>query len=678
MGIVSDNGNLTGDFMGSESTKDWPGCLFFPGREREQINQVCRKYFDPVMAFIAGIDLAGTIVFINREGLRVLGIEEGEVLGEHFINCFTAGKSRGNMNILFDELLGSRESQEVSKEFELKTPDGLDRVLRAGIRNIHDVNGNTLGIILTGTDLTAEKEESQQLSDSRNEAEENNLAKSEFLARVAHEVRTPLNAIMGFTEQLSQTNLDERQAEYLNIIDKSAEHLLSLINDVLVLSKVEAGGMNFDESPFKLDYTLKYLEESLSQRARDKKLSLKFEMDEQLNMVLIGDTLRLRQILINFLNNAIKFTNQGKVSLKCMLQAETENKVQIRFEVSDTGIGINPKNLEVIFEEFKQADSNIAKRYGGTGLGLTICKKLIEMQNGSLAVTSREGSGTTFTITLPFVKGKSSDIIPHDLGSIESDRLKGRSVLLVDDDSVNRLLGKTILEKLGCDFEIVSNGQEAIDNLDREDFDVVLLDIHLPDINGIEVAKYLRKKKNNSTSRIIAVTAAVVQKDIKVFFQEGIDDVLLKPFKEVMLYNKICKVLGYHVDSESRQETKIILREYQEPQAFDLSELKSMAGGDRNFVNQMLLTFISNTENSIVLLEKFLEERNWKQLGETAHKILPSYRHLVVRSVLDKLVVLKTRTIINPDFESVPRLVEAIISEMKDLIADLKKEIQNG
>jgi CheY-like chemotaxis protein/anti-sigma regulatory factor (Ser/Thr protein kinase) len=444
-----------------------------------------------------------------------------------------------------------------------------------------------------------------------------------------------------------------------------------------VLSRVEAGEMNFDESPFKLDYTLRYLEESLSQRAMNKNLNLEIEMDDRLDMVLIGDTLRLRQILMNFLSNAIKFTNQGKVGLKCTLQAETENKVQIRFEVSDTGIGIDSKKLDVIFEEFKQADSNIAKRYGGTGLGLTICKKLIDIQNGSLAVTSREGAGTTFTFTLPFVKGKHIDSIPHDLGAIETDRLKGHSILLVDDDSVNRLLGKTILEKLGCEYEIVSSGQEAIQKIDGEDFDVILLDIHLPDISGLEVAKYLRKKRKYKKTKIIAVTAAVVQKDIKVFFREGIDDVLLKPFKEIMLYNKICNILGLDVDSETQQETKIILQEYEEPRAFDLSELTSMAGGDRIFINQMLLTFISNTENSIILMEKFLAAKDWQQLGETAHKILPSYRHLAVNSVVDKLVELKSRTLLDPDFDMVPGQVEAIIAEMKDLITDLKKEIQN-
>jgi PAS domain S-box-containing protein len=664
--------------MRTEHLSELPGSLFIPGGEREEIQEICRVYYDPVRAFIAGIDLAGSVLFINAEGLRILEAEEGKVLGEHFIHRFTTGSRQSKLSILFDDLLRNRDVQESNQEIELKTPDGQTRVLRAGIRNIHDEKGNPVGIILSGTDLTAEKEESQSLTNSRNEAEELNIAKSEFLARVAHEVRTPLNAIMGFTEQLLQTSLDERQSEYLNIIDKSSEHLLSLINDVLVLSKVEAGELNFDESPFKLDYTLKYLEETLGQRAADKNLILDFDMDERLNMVLIGDTLRLRQILINFLSNAIKFTNQGRISLKCSLQAETEKKVQVRFEVSDTGIGIDPENLDVIFEEFKQADSNIAKRYGGTGLGLTICKNLIEMQNGSLAVTSKEGSGTTFTFTLPFTRGAKSDIVPHDLGSIDSDRLKDRSVLLVDDDSVNRLLGKTILEKLECDYEIAGTGKEAIEKLDQDDFDVVLLDIHLPDINGVEIARYLRREKNNSISKIIAVTAAVVQKDIKSLYREGIDDVLLKPFKEVLLYNKICNVLGFKVEAETQQETKIILREYKEPKAFDLSELKKMAGGDIDFVNQMLLTFISNTENSIILMEKFMNEGEWEQLGETAHKILPSFRHLVVKSVVDKLVDLKAKTIIKPDPEAVPELVEKIISEMKDLIDELKKEIRNS
>jgi CheY-like chemotaxis protein len=406
-----------------------------------------------------------------------------------------------------------------------------------------------------------------------------------------------------------------------------------------------------------------------------KNLRFTYHIDEKLNdMVLLGDAFRLRQILINMLSNAIKFTTQGYVELRSFIKTEVDDTVWVRFDVIDTGIGISPDKIDTVFEEFKQASSAITMRYGGTGLGLTICKKLIELQRGSLSVASQEGIGTTFTFSIPYKRGKETDIVPPDFGTVDSEKLRNRHVLLADDDSVNRLLGKTILEKFNCRYDIANSGEEAIEKLKQEAYDIILLDIHMPDVNGLEVAKFLRRKKGDESTKIIAVTAAFMQHDVKEFYKVGINDFLIKPFKEVNLFNKMCDVLKIKTVSKKRQKTEIILEEYRQPKPYNLKELEKMAGQDKDFVSKMLLTFIDNAENTILLLPKLLKAKDWEQIGETAHKILPSYRHLEVNGIVSKLVELKNKTLIKPDHEAVPSLVESTLEEMKSLVSELKQE----
>ncbi|NJM14672.1 MAG: hypothetical protein HC896_04180 [Bacteroidales bacterium] len=284
-------------------------------------------------------------------------------------------------------------------------------------KNVH------AGIAIT-QNITEDRHTKRKLKRSKDEAEEANRAKSEFLARVSHEIRTPLNAILGFAEQLQQTSLNSKQQEYIKIIDKSSEHLLSLINDILVLSKIEARQINFDKNAFKIVNTVKYVFNTLKAKAREKRLQFTYSIDSRLDVVLLGDTFRLRQILINLLNNAIKFTQAGYVELKCLLKEETGDELTVRFDVIDTGIGISADKIETVFDQFKQADSSITKKYGGTGLGLTICKNLIHMQNGTLSVSSQQGIGSTFSFALPYKKGKDKELPSNQMGEIDAVKTK--------------------------------------------------------------------------------------------------------------------------------------------------------------------------------------------------------------------------------------------------------------
>lgn len=538
--------------------------------------------------------------------------------------------------------------------------------------------GNTESGIAITQNITNDLRTQRKLKKAKEEAEKANQAKSEFLAHVSHEIRTPLNAIVGFAEQLAQTELNLQQHEFVKIIDKSSQHLHSLINDLLILSKIEAREMNFDQTPFKLKQVVEYVFDALGTRAGEKGLDFNFTIDPKINKVIIGDSFRLRQILINMLSNAIKFTSEGGVELRCKLQHDDGTRLLITFEISDTGIGIAPEHLSTIFDQFKQSDTTITKRYGGTGLGLTICKKLIELQQGTLSVESEPAMGSTFTFTLPYLKGKKSDLTALKTVQIDPEVLRNKTILLVDDDSVNRLLALTILEKFNCLVEVADGGKKAIELLRNKAFDVVLLDIHMPGVSGIDVARYLRKDLNNQSTRIIAVTAAVMSHELKTYQQAGINDFLIKPFKEINLFNKICEMLHVELPEQKLVKKKKSLPSFSsENLPYDLSELKSIADGKQQFINNMLTTFIENSRQAVAEMEHLLKEKKYSQLGETAHKILPSYRHLKVRKIVPLLTQIKEQTLIAPNYDQLPQLVEQSNIEIQKLLKILENEVSS-
>ncbi len=606
--------------------------------------------------------------FVLAEGIEMknIGLSRDD-FKDRLLSEVSNNKIRGIWTSLFESVLNG---EIVSREYKVDNYNYLIRVspLRDGNNAIH----SGLAVV---RNITGEKLSEKILKKYKEEAVRSGKAKIQFLARVSHEIRTPLNAIMGFTEQLLQTKLSGKQREYVGIIDNSSELLLSLVNDILVMSKIEANQLRFEKSPFRLSSKVNYIHSAIALKAKQKKLEFDCEIDKRLERVIKGDSFRLEQILMNMLTNAVKFTNRGKVKLICSLYDETPEKILIKFEVTDTGIGITDKYLKDIFKHYRQSSSDSEKKNEGIGLGLAICKYLIEMQDGSLSVSSQRGVGTTFSFIIPYQKGQEEDISSFDPDTIDPGKLKDRRVLLVEDDSVNMLLARTILAKFSCSCDIAINGKQALEKLDSEKYDIILLDIHLPDINGVEVAKYLREHKKDSESRIIALTAEALKDDILKYEEAGIDDLMIKPFRESYLYSKMCEVLLLSEKSSFKPKTEIILKNELTPKPYDLFELKKMADNDSEFVNQTLEIFIENSENAVRSLRQFLKNKDWKQLGETAHRMLPSYRHLEVDAVIPKLVEIKTKTLIHNDNRKISKLVEETITEIENLIVDLKKEI---
>jgi len=382
-------------------------------------------------------------------------------------------------------------------------------------------------------------------------AEDAVKAKQQFLSNMSHEIRTPMNAIIGFTKVLSKTNLSEKQKEYLQAIKVSGDTLIVLINDILDLAKVDAGKMTFEQTPFKMATSLSTMLHLFETKIQEKNLELVTEYDNKIPEILLGDHVRLHQIFLNLVSNALKFTSKGKITVRVQMINEDEKQAIIEFAVTDTGIGIAENKISTIFENFEQASDSTSKLFGGTGLGLAIAKQLVEGQNGEIRVKSKIEEGSTFSFTLPFLKTKikiDNDIFREET-EIADVEVKNIKILVVEDMALNQLLMKTLLDDFGFEFDIVSNGKRAIEKLAQRDnsgannvYDVILMDLQMPEMNGFEATEYIRKKMNSNIP-IIALTADVTTVDLEKCKAVGMNDYLSKPVDEKLLYRKIVDLL---------------------------------------------------------------------------------------------------------------------------------------
>lgn len=388
--------------------------------------------------------------------------------------------------------------------------------------------------------LIQAKESAEQ---ARTIAEDAMQSKQTFLSNMSHEIRTPMTAIIGFSKLVLKTDLTEKQKEYITAIKTSSDALLVLINDILDLAKVDAGKMTFDLFPFNLKSSISIMLHLFDIKFQEKNLKLVTEFDHAIPELLLGDAVRLNQIMLNLLSNAIKFTPEGEISVKIRLKNEDNDKVNIEFSVTDTGIGIPENMLATIFENFEQATTSTARLFGGTGLGLAIVKKLVEKQGGVIEVKSKIGEGSTFSFALNFQKSKAKTLLTTGFTAIELDKdIRNLKVLVVEDVPLNQLLMKIIIDDYGFEREIADNGKMAIEILGAKSFDIILMDLQMPEMNGYETTEVIRKKLNSNIP-IIALTADVTENDLAQCKAVGMNDHIAKPIDEKLLYNKIIELV---------------------------------------------------------------------------------------------------------------------------------------
>jgi signal transduction histidine kinase/CheY-like chemotaxis protein/HPt (histidine-containing phosphotransfer) domain-containing protein len=516
------------------------------------------------------------------------------------------------------------------------------------------------------------------LRNAKTQAE--NLAKTResFLANMSHEIRTPMNAIAGFTSQVLQTKLTATQNEQLGIVKKSADHLLRIINDILDYSKIQSGKFSFDAVGFGTAGIISEVATLLKPSANQKQLELKYQVSSSVPEVLKGDPMRLRQILLNIVGNAIKFTETGSITIKAAAIPQENNICAVQITVDDTGVGISAENIRKIFDEFEQADNNVARKYGGTGLGLTITRKLVELQNGTIDISSTPGHGTKINIIIPYAIGTPADIEADTPKVITSGRLDDVNALVADDEIYNRLLIETVLKKWGVNVTLVTNGEEAVNEVKKNNYDIVLMDLRMPVLSGIEATKKIKQLKNTKKAAIpiIALTATTQKTDVEECLQAGMVKVISKPFNEAELFVLIQQLL--QPDAAPVIEHTISTNAapaVPNGKRFDLEELKHLSNGDTAFVTEMVNVFITTTQEGLQNMDIALAAQEWDNLADYAHKIVPPCRHLKANTLLKLLKTIELQIRDEGKTEGLETLVAQAKQEAEEIIELLREEL---
>jgi PAS domain S-box-containing protein len=476
---------------------------------------------------MARYDVEGSLTQVEPRFAEIFGMNQSDMIGLHATDLSGGLDSSENAKIQFYltsnvfESPYSRPGQEMMWLLCTTAP-------------LYDDAGCVEGGVIVVFDITARKKLEQEMIEARKAAEAGLELRKTILANVSHELRTPVNAIVGMSALLASTELNEQQREYLKTMRFSSDGLLVLIDDLLDVSRIEAGKVELEEMEFSMRENFSELTKSLRLRAEEKGLLFDWKMDEKISPRLMGDIHRLNQIITNLIGNAIKFTPKGKVILDITQVSETDDTQEIRFSVIDTGIGIASERQAAVFHAFAQEDSSTTRKYGGTGLGLSISKRIVEMMGGQLILNSEKNVGTTFSFEIKLKKAKAE----AQAAMAFNPDLKGAYILLVEDNKVNQFLANALLNSWKARVDISEDGQDAIDRLKEKEYDLVLMDLQMPIMDGFEATEYIREVLNSKVP-IIGLSANALNGERERSLERGMDDYVSKPFQPEMLYEKI-------------------------------------------------------------------------------------------------------------------------------------------
>lgn len=609
------------------------------------------------------IDYDGKIRYHNSSVKDTLGYTAKSLIGKNLLD-FLLPSSHHEFNSIFAKI--KRKRYHKAAEFQFLCKDGSYKYLELNSINLKQ-NEKIDGLILDCRDITQRKKDAEELHRAQK-------AKEQFLANISHEIRTPINGIAGMATLLGQRPNENDQAIYLNAIKSAADNLKVIINDILDLASIESGKLKFEQIGFNINDLLQSLIVTFNHQAQAKKINLSYELEEGASHIFLGDPVRLTQILTNLISNAIKFTPSGYVKVKCGLTKREKKNYYLKFEVTDSGIGIPKDKLATIFESFSQADTSVTRKYGGTGLGLTIVKQLVELQRGTVSVRSTVDKGSVFEFILPYQKGdlKASQQTNFSFGNTTQKKLTGAKILLVEDNDINRLYATSILKTWGCHVESAENGFVAVEKIKDLSFDIVLMDIQMPVMDGFEATKHIRSlEKAKSQVPIIALTANASQKDIENCLAGGMDDCIAKPFTPEDLYHKLNQ---YHSAIKKPVFEAVKVR----PKAIeiaDLTYLRTMSNNNQVFIDEMISTFIQSMPVSIAEINNSLKASDWESLRRGIHKIKPSITLMGLHIAKAKAIEIEEILVTKKPTEALPRLVIEFCLLLNGALKNLKKAI---
>ena len=631
------------------------------------------------------ISPAGKITDMNKASVKITGVSREKLTGSDFFDYFTDPKKARKV---YKEVF----SKGFVTDYPLTIRDHkLTDVLFNG-SVYKDEQGHVLGAVVVARDITEQKkvatelteaiviaematviaEEAKSKAESATKiAEDAVKAKQQFLSNMSHEIRTPLNAIIGFTKVVMKTDLSAKQNEYLHAIKMSGDALIVLINDILDLAKVDAGKMTFEQIPFKMALSISAMIHLFETKIQEKNLFLVKEYDERIPEVLVGDPVRLHQIILNLVSNAVKFTNKGKITVSVKLITEDEEKVSVEFAVTDTGIGITESKLSKIFDNFQQASSDTARLYGGTGLGLAIVKQLVEPQGGTIHVKSVVGEGSSFSFILSFLKTNADAEAENELVELDTE-IKNISVLVAEDIPLNQLLMKTLLDDFGFERDIAANGKIAVEKLQQRSYDIILMDLQMPEMNGFETTEYIRNIMHLKIP-IIALTADVTTVDLAKCKAVGMNDYIAKPVDERLLYSKIVglvkKPLPVELIDDKSQESK-------KTKFIDLDYLLHRTKSNPKLMTEMIQAYLEQTPPLIIAMKQSMLDKDWRSLYAAVHKMIPSFSIMGISSIFENMAK-KVQEFASTQQQSdgIPDLIQQIENVCNQVINELQEEL---
>jgi PAS domain S-box-containing protein len=607
------------------------------------------------------VDFDGNICYHNASVGDTLGYKSKSLAGKNFFDYILPATG----DALKKKFHESRKRAYTEKvEFQFLCADQSYRFLEFNAINLKHKEGLE-GFILDCRDITQRKKDAEELVRLQK-------AKEQFLANISHEIRTPINGIAGMADLLGQNSTAEERETYLNAIKHSAENLKLIINDILDLAAIESGKLRFEKIAFNLTDLVPSLIGTFAYQAKDKKLKLDYSIESKLNRILLGDPVRLNQVLINLISNAVKFTHSGSIMIQCSVEREQRGMCWVRIEVTDTGIGIPTEKLNTIFESFSQGDASVTRRYGGSGLGLTIVKQLVELQKGKITVRSEENSGSTFIVLIPYEAGKtaaptSSTFVAKKL--LDNSEIRRLNVLLVEDNDINRLYAKSILKNWQCSVDIAENGLVAIEKVKNNLYDIVLMDVQMPVMDGYEATRAIRiLDGERKETPILALTANATKSDVQKCLASGMNDYLPKPFTPDDLYRKI--VVDLKIKARPTEEITA-----PKSLTFDLSYLRSISNDNEDFIKEMMLTFVQTMPGIMEQMRTCVIEKNWEKLSRLAHQIKPSFTLMGIHTLRTDILFIEENGKAKSKLSELPKVAGDFIQSVHHLVDEVNSAL---
>jgi len=652
-----------------------------------------RDLFNYSQALICTHDLTGRMISVNPAICKLLEYSEEELVGRP-ISDFIPEDNVKDFNALYLEPI--IKEGKYKGVFSVITKSGQRIFLLYKNYKVEEV-GLDPYVIGFSQDITDRIEAEKQLLLAKKITEDTAKAKEVFLANMSHEIRTPMNGVLGFASLLVKTDLNEQQKGYLKMIQESANNLLLIVNDVLDLEKILMGKLKFEHINFQMAERIEMCLQSFTYKAEEKGITLQSSVCLEQNLAVIGDPYRFSQVLNNIIGNAIKFTDVGSVVVRAVVHESSDAFLKLEFSVSDTGIGIPADKHEDIFEPFMQANTAVTRKYGGTGLGLSICRELIQLMGGELFLESKEGKGSTFRFILPFGISVFKPKNQHMSQEIDFQSLGNRSVLVAEDVELNQYLARHIMESWGFDVDIAVNGREALEKVQEKEYDLVLMDIQMPEMDGMEATRHIRALKNEVKSNIpiVALTANALKGDSEKYLAVGMNDYLSKPFDESRLFLVIAKNLqagptvkgvtgdpgndgsvknrrsGENPDAAATVETVAVSPE---EKLYNLAMVEAISGGDNDFVTRMVQLFLDTIPDSLREMRESAEAGRWDMLGKLAHKM---------KSTIDSMGIVRLKQVVRTienngkhsvNIEETLPLVDNLVSIMEACMSQIKKD----